>query len=112
MFNHTNFIDSLRESNDTNYLKLIGLQVIFKNYTEMEEKLATGQYGVFAKVLRNNYLIDCEWAKDFAGALRIVNQPIFSYYMAFGLQKDSPYRRLFNNYQSRYCFLFVSTKVL
>lgn len=101
MYNHTNFIIYLRASNDSNFLELTERQFIFRNYSDMREKLASGQYGVFTKITNPDFLYDCEWAVEFASSLRIVKQSVLSVYAAYGFQKGSPYRKLFDYYKSR-----------
>lgn len=98
--NHSDFSSNLLTLGGI-YAAIAKTYYVFQNESDAREKLSSGMYGVYSKVISEGYLYECERAKDFASSLRIMGSPLLDPFLSYAFEKDSPYTELFSHYINR-----------
>jgi hypothetical protein len=66
--------------------------------TDRENRILREKYAIFCKVLSNTFVTESEkLSPKIRQTLRVMNEPIFTFYVGIGLTENSPYKSYFDS---------------
>uniref|UniRef100_A0A3F2ZDC6 Ionotropic glutamate receptor C-terminal domain-containing protein n=1 Tax=Lutzomyia longipalpis TaxID=7200 RepID=A0A3F2ZDC6_LUTLO len=94
--------DDMMSSGNRAFMEMAKRYYHEKNHTDEVNRIASGKYAKFVKILSNKFITDTETFPNHTHYLRIMKQCISRYYTVLLLKKNSPYTSFVSSLIPRY----------
>lgn len=95
-------LEYLNATENPQYIELAKRFKVEKSYEDIYKKLGEGKYGKYCKTIGTSYVMGAESYMHLAKQLRVMTQCVFKYYLVFGFEKLSPFRKIFDRQIPRF----------